>query len=141
MKIKYLKLKHWMLITLGGLLGFNMASCDIEAAEEYGCPMADYHVKGTVTNAEGQPIQGLAGGLGEETTDSQGKYSVTINGAFPREPYQLDFCDVDSEQNGSYHDTTVTITTADVSLSGGDGHWYEGEGTITKDVVMRRADK
>lgn len=36
MKIKYLKLKQWLLVSLGSLLGVSVASCT--PACEYGTP-------------------------------------------------------------------------------------------------------
>lgn len=153
MKVKYLKLKNWLLVSLGGLLGFGLAGCEkiIEPACEYGCPEATYHVKGTVTNETGQPIEGI--GVGKrylyhdennepvfsycDTTDADGNYSVD-NYSLPGEPFSLQFCDIDGEQNGSYNDTVVSVKTEDVHLTGGDGHWYDGEGTVTQNVVMQR---
>ena len=57
MKIKYLKLKHWLLVTLGGLLGISTVGCNTSC--EYGTPEACYHVKGIVTNSKGEPIEGI----------------------------------------------------------------------------------
>ncbi|MBR5092419.1 MAG: radical SAM-associated putative lipoprotein [Bacteroidales bacterium] len=155
MKIKYLKLKSWLLVALGGLVGINF-SCDKhgfwedDATGEYGTPRAHYHVKGTVTNEQGQPVAGI--GVGErkqwneeggsqimgylDTTDSEGRYKVDYNYAFPRRPLSVDFHDIDGFDNGSYNDTMVTINTENVQLSGGDGHWYEGEATVIQNVVM-----
>ena len=155
MRIKYLKLKSWLLVALGGLLGINF-SCDKhgfwedDATGEYGTPRAHYHVKGTVTNEQGQPVAGI--GVGErkqwneeggsqimgylDTTDSEGRYKVDYNYAFPRRPLSVDFHDIDGVENGSYKDTVVTVNTENVQLSGGDGHWYEGEGTVIQNVVM-----
>ena len=153
MKIKYLTLKNWLLAALGGLLGVNLAGCDkipFPGACEYGCPEATYHVKGTVTNTEGQPIEGI--GVGKrylyndensepvysyfDTTDAEGRYSINNYCSFPGEPFPLHFCDIDGDENGSYNDTVVGIKTDDVQLTGGDGHWYEGEGTVTQNVTM-----
>lgn len=153
MKVRYLKLKNWLLVSIGGLLGISLAGCEkiIEPACEYGCPEAKYHVKGTVINDKGQPIEGI--GVGKrylyhdennepvfsyrDTTDADGNYSVD-NYSFPGEPFPLQFCDIDGDQNGSYNDTIVSVKTEDVHLTGGDGHWYEGEGTVTQNVVMQR---
>jgi len=153
MKARYLKLKNWLLVTLGGLLGVNVVGCDKSQsmACEYGTPETYYHVKGTVINEQGRPIPGI--GVGErtqwneegdslqlmgyrDTTDAEGRYKVDYNYAFPGQPLSLDFHDIDGPENGSYKDTVVTIPTDNVQLSGGDGHWYEGEGTIVQNIVM-----
>lgn len=148
MKIKYLKLKSWLLVSLGGLLGINVG-CNMSM--EYGTPEAHYQVKGTVANEQGEPIEGI--GVGEvrrwieeagevqfcgykDTTDAEGRYKVDFDRAFPRQPLSLDFHDIDGAENGNYNDTTVTINTESVELTGGDGHWYEGEGTVIQNVVM-----
>ena len=156
MRIKYLKLKSWLIVALGGLVGLNY-SCDKDGllnddtSNEYGCPTGAYHVMGTVTNEQGQPIAGI--GVGEckqwneegdslqvsghlDTTDSEGRYKVDYNHAFPGESLSVDFHDIDGVVNGSYNDTVVTINTENVQLSGGDGHWYRGEGTVIQNVVM-----
>ena len=130
MKIKYLKLKNWLIVSLAGLLGINLGCSKVD---EYGCPEATYHVKGTVVNEEGQPIAGI--NVGIDTTGSDGSYNVTLSG-FPRQPLSLYFHDIDSMENGFYKDTLVTINTENVQLIGGDGNWYEGEGNITQDVTL-----
>ncbi|MBO7101060.1 MAG: radical SAM-associated putative lipoprotein [Bacteroidales bacterium] len=147
MKIKYLKLKSWLLVTLGGLVGVNLAGCE----KMYGTPEAHYQVKGTVANSNGEPIEGIGVGAHKQrneegdsvefmgyrdTTDSEGRYKVDYNHAFPGTPLSVDFHDIDGVVNGSYNDTVVTINTENVQLSGGDGHWYEGEGTVIQNVVM-----
>ena len=58
MKIKYLKLKDWLVVSLSGLFGINLG-CDKLFVEEYGCPEATYRIKGTVTNVDGLPIKGI----------------------------------------------------------------------------------
>lgn len=152
MKIKYLKLKNWLLAALGGLLGINLAGCDdsnVPMSNEYGCPEATYHFKGIVTNTDGQPIEGI--GVSKrylyhdensvpvfsyyDTTDADGRYSVDFR-MFPGATFSLQLCDIDGDENGSYNDTVVGIKTDDVQLTGGDGHWYDGEGTVTQNVTM-----
>ena len=158
MKIKYLKLKNWLLVTLGGLLGINLAGCEkiFNTACEYGTPEATYHVLGTVTNADGQPIPGI--GVGRynpwdeeadtlmsaryhDTTDADGRYSVTYSWWFPGENIDVGFFDTDGTENGNYQDTIVTVKTSGVPTIGGDG-WYDGEGFIKLDVTMKeKTDK
>ena len=155
MKIKYLKLKHWLLVSLGGLLGFSFAGCDDfpYGTEKYGCPEATYHVKGTVTNEKGDPIEGIevaqaydsAGvryvmlehsGLG--TTNPDGRYNVSLYG-MPGQEVAIGFRDIDGDLNGRYRDTVITVSAPREDFHGGDGEWNYGTAEITQDVVMRPA--
>lgn len=85
MKIKYLKLKNWLLVSLMSVLGFTAcktskpaASNDQKESEQseqiekkpiredrgqvalmYGVPTMSYHVKGHVVNHQGKPVKGI----------------------------------------------------------------------------------
>lgn len=149
MKIRYLRLKHWLLATLGGLLGLSMTGCGVEC--EYGCPEGVYHVKGTVTDEKGTPLEGIGvfQGLGTvvygndtilgdvyaDTTDSDGRYEVRL-WCMPDQVAPVDFHDIDGDRNGLYSDTVVTVSAPASAFQGGDGEWNQGIAEITKDVVM-----
>lgn len=81
MKIKYLKLKNWLLLSLGTLLGLQMG-CGKDHNEEpisgmYGCPEGTYHVMGTVVNEEGEPVAGInVSHL--DTTGVDGHYEIRL---------------------------------------------------------------
>ena len=142
MKLKYLKLRHWLIAVGAAALGMNVG-CERTMMCEYGTPEATYHVKGRVTAPDGTPVPGIevSQNWGAEsrhpfdTTDAQGNFKTTVR-SFPGEPIQLTFTDIDSTENGSYLDTTVHVATRDVPLSGGDGHWYRGEGTVNVNVTL-----
>ena len=142
MKIKYLKLKHWLIAVGAAALGMNVGS-ERTMMCEYGTPEATYHVKGRVTAPDGTPVPGIevSQNWGAEsrhpfdTTDAQGNFKTTVR-SFPWEQIQLTFTDIDSTENGSYCDTSLNIPTRDIPLSGGDGHWYGGEGTVNVDVTL-----
>lgn len=138
MKIKYLKLKNWMLMSLAGVLGITV-SCGDEP-DMYGTPEGTYHVSGRVTNPQGDPIEGIgvAGHFGD-TTDADGRYDVRIFG-FPDSPSPLTFADIDGEQNGRYRDTVVQVMATRSEFHGGDGNWNEGTADITKDVTLQPAE-
>lgn len=85
MKIKYLKLKNWLLVSLMSVLGFTAcksskpaATGDQKESEQseqiekkpirddrgqaalmYGVPTMSYHVKGQVVNHQGKPVKGI----------------------------------------------------------------------------------
>ena len=140
MKIKYLKAKNWLLLSVGGLLSLNLASCSQTHEEEdepcaYGCPEGIYHVTGTVTDPEGIPIEGI--GVGEmDTTDADGRYEVNVWG-IPNCESDVPFTDIDGEQNGLYRDTVVQVSAPRSDFHGAQGEWNHGTADVTKDVIMQ----
>ena len=137
MKIKYLKLKNWLLVSLAGLLGVNMSSCGLE----YGCPEAKYTVKGKVTDPSGEPRPGIkvTGNWDNDITSASGDYilSARVVPLYPEETIQIVFADVDSSENGSYRNDTASVVFRHSDLTGGDGHWYEGSATKTLNVTLQ----
>lgn len=77
MKIKFLKLENWLLMSLMGLLGLTSCHSSKQLAEPveepepatkpreeirlmYGTPTMDFRVSGHVKDANGKPIKGIA---------------------------------------------------------------------------------
>ena len=73
MKVRYLKLKNWLLVTLMGVLGFSSCRSHKQAVEAvsaeekeveeraemrlmYGVPTMDYRIRGQVKDAQGKPV-------------------------------------------------------------------------------------
>lgn len=141
MKIKYLKFKNWLLATMAGLLGINMSSCGLE----YGCPEAEYTVKGKVTNPSGEPIPGIqvTGNWDNDITNASGDYSLsaTADPPYPEDTIKIVFADVDSSENGSYRNDTASVVFRHSDLTGGDGHWFEGSATKTLNVTLQRVEE
>ena len=139
MKIKYLKFRHWLLATIAAVAGITVGCDDHNIACEYGTPEAEYHIRGQVLSPEGNPIPGIEVqqyGSPVDTTDGQGSFAHTAYNHFPGESFPLVFIDIDSAENGSYQDTTVVVDTKEVDLTGGDGNWNQGSGTIDLTVTM-----
>ena len=145
MRIKYLKLKNWMLVSLAGLLGLPMA-CEMPC--EYGTPEASYRVKGRVVDTDGQPVEGIGASLRylnevpsqsyQDTTGTDGQF-VCIMHNFPgKDTIKIDFHDTDSSEHGNFRDTTVNVSFKGATFSGGDGHWYDGEATREVEVELQR---
>lgn len=152
MKIKYLKLKSWLIVALGGLVGINF-SCDKhgfwddDAPNAYGCPTMNfyhYNVNGTVTNEQGQPIAGIGVRLAEDeeygywyrdTTDADGRYSLNYTRTYIDNSY-IRFDDIDGVENGNYQDTVATVEVSASDFHGGDGNQDRGTADITQNMVM-----
>ena len=142
MRLRYLKLKHWFIALAAAALGMNV-SCEMPC--EYGTPEATYHVKGSVTAPAGTPVAGIEVSQNWatessyrqpcDTTDEQGNFNMTFHKVC-LDAIRLTFSDIDSAENGSYSDTSLSIPTCDIPLSGGDGHWYMGEGTVDVNITL-----
>ena len=77
MKIKFLKLKNWLLITVMGALGLSGCHCHKKLAEPepapetpevrdrgdvrlmYGVPTMDFQIRGQVKDAKGRPVRDI----------------------------------------------------------------------------------
>ena len=154
MKIKYLKLKNWLYVALGGMLGINL-SCDKTPplACEYGVPEATYTIKGKVTDSNQHPVAGIEVRISnnsfdnndysysnETLTDDNGRYEISTY-QFPNiDTMYVQFRDIDSTANGHYADTVVTVLFKDAEFSGASGNWNYGSATVTKDVQLRKIE-
>ena len=93
MKVKYLKLKNWLLITLMGALGFGACHtskkvAEPEAAPEppqmrdepvrlmYGVPTMHYEVRGQVRDTKGKPVRDVRVNMLERNMDIEGTQLV-----------------------------------------------------------------
>ena len=90
MKIKFLKLKNWLLITVMGALGLSACHCHKKAAKTevepepievrdrgevrlmYGVPTMNYQLRGQVRDANGKPVKGIKINMLERNMEIQG---------------------------------------------------------------------
>ena len=91
MKVRYLKLKNWLLVTLMGALGMSGCHCHKKLAEPepdtvpavrdrgemrlmYGVPTMNYMIRGQVKDAKGKPVQDIRVNMLERNmeTDASG---------------------------------------------------------------------
>lgn len=101
MKIRFLKLKDWLLMTAMGLFGLTSCNCHKDVAKEtqpvpdtkdsveapdprnfavmYGVPQMDFQVKGRVVNSEGIPVAGMQVILLNQTIDITPDYMQEDN--------------------------------------------------------------
>ncbi|MDR0798866.1 MAG: radical SAM-associated putative lipoprotein [Dysgonamonadaceae bacterium] len=133
-----------LILVLLGILG--LTNCDMPKeygspqAELYGCPSADYEVKGTVTNSlTSEPIRRIRVVLNWDTiyTDDAGKYRFDFRD-FPQDRFNLKFEDIDGEENGGEFmpKTIELIFTDDDQIEKGSGHWYDGKFAKTQNVAL-----
>ena len=109
---------------------------------EYGVPHADYVVSGKVTDEAGDPIKGIAVTAPEESRDTvftadDGGYELRGE-FFPDDKIEIEFLDVDDEDNGGYF-AYQTKSVALEKQKDGTG-WYSGlYGAFGVDVMMEEA--
>lgn len=88
MKIKFLKLKSWLLVTVMGALGLSSCHCHKQLAEPeestpsmnereemklmYGVPTMYYQIRGQVRDAEGNPVKNIRVNMLERGMEVQG---------------------------------------------------------------------
>ncbi len=155
MKVRF---NRWYNIVLAALLSFVGYGCsDDSGTAMYGSPSANYQVSGTVTDENGNPIEGIKASLsfikeqegeivaGEDIsavlTDASGKFSLGtpvmdlgLNGV------KLVVKDIDGEEHGgTFKDGINDIEFMNAKLvTPGDGSWYSGTIAIKQDVKMEK---
>ncbi|WFE85448.1 radical SAM-associated putative lipoprotein [Parabacteroides chongii] len=143
----FLTFTNKMLAGLLSLLGFSLAACDKIGTVEYGCPHADYTIKGKVVNNQGDPIPDIQIEIRDSIPESAWAHSDTVysdsngeflwkKGDFPGMTYQLISKDIDEEENGGKFATNnsyVSFRNADFK---GGGTWYEGAATMETKITL-----
>lgn len=124
-----------------GILGITCSAC---VYEKYGCPYAEFEVKGKVTDQTGQPLKDIhvvVNRYDTTKTDSLGQYYKetqlmgAVTGMVP-----IEAVDMDGEANGgTFAPTTVYVNLTKKDFKDGDGDWYEGK--ATKEVNFKLEKK
>ena len=157
MKVKF---NRWYNIVLAALLSFVGYGCsdnDDPGTAMYGSPSASYKVSGTVTDENGNPIEGIKASLtyikevegeivAEEDisavlTDASGKFSLgTPRMDLLPNNVKLVVKDIDGEEHGgTFKDGINDIEFMNAKLvTPGDGSWYSGTLAIEQDVKMEK---
>ena len=144
MKGVFIKLFRWLLPILGFAL---VESC---AKDMYGCPYSDFQLKGTVTDTEAEPIEGIkvevSGVMDDQPdgyklndicyTDPEGNYIVTNRDFDVFENLHLKFEDIDGIANGGEFET-YELDVAVEQTKKADG-WFEGAFRAGADVELKR---
>lgn len=153
---KIRRINNLVLTGLISLLGFTF-SCETsdepELATAYGCPNADYIVKGKITSeTTGETISSIKVVMGETyssddkvyfygidslTTDDQGNYELSSNTTpLDTVSFVIHIEDIDGEENGVYQEFDTTVTYIDSQFTGGSGSWYKGEVTQELNIEL-----
>ena len=177
MKVKFLKLKNWLLVTVMGAMGLSSCHCHKQLAEPepspepavrdrgearlmYGVPTMNFHIRGQVQDAQGNPVKDIKVNMLERNmevkdgalqgdpdainnwlestavkTDEKGRFEIQ-NSGIPQEQVRLMGRDVDGKDNGDFKNSMVEmeVTPADVDRTNAGG-WNQG--TFMKKVNIK----
>lgn len=136
------------------LLGFSLAACGKIGADEYGCPYADYEIKGKVVDTQGSAIPGIQVIIPDPFGDEEYMHRDTLitnkSGEFNANPMVTSFGeditfnittkDIDGIDNGGAFLEKVTgVAFKKEEMKGGDGDWNYGSARKEVTIVMERA--
>ena len=143
MKVKFLKLKNWLLVSLMSAMGFTSCHChkqlaepeedDVPAIKEreemrlmYGVPTMNYMIRGQVKDADGKPVKDVRINMlerGMEVKDGE------LQGDPERVREWLDGTSVSTDKSGSFVLTNSGRPQEQVRLLVRD---VDGEGGFTR---------
>lgn len=135
-------MKSRLILLLLALLG--MGACGGESLDEYGSPMADFEIKGNVTDPQGNPVPNIRvaetgdyGNFNETRSDSKGYYTTEWKGGYSRGTYTFSFTDTDGALNGGdFTERIVEVTFKNADLISPGSGWYESVYSKTIDVTL-----
>ena len=146
------KIFSWLCTTIISLLGFSACEAEKEILYEYGSPYADYKYMGTITDEEGNPIQGIKATLvgssykvsGREiqvmTTDKDGKFESEYYNSAGTSIYKIEFTDTDGELNGGeFASASISpseMASTKIKENDTDDHWYRGQFELKANVKL-----
>lgn len=160
MKAKVSLLLKSLLGSVLAFLGFN--SCDVVPGGMmcmYGQPHADFTIKGTVTDEEGKPIEGIKAvvdvyenwtdGAGIHRsqldytdtiyTDSQGKIRRSTS-IFDKAEVNITLSDVDGAENGSEFEGWSIEGLEMKEVKEGDDSWYNGAYELDFSTTLKKKE-
>lgn len=150
MKAKLSNATQWILTAIISLLGFSGCSKEEQMVCMYGTPTADYKAEGSVTDEEGNPIEGIKvkvelRGYYNNPSETKSVYSGG-DGQFITPQYSnqeiisLTAIDIDGGNNGGeFEDKTINLQGIKPTLdkSNADG-WYQGVKTYNVDIQLTK---
>ena len=156
-------MKNFFRMLLGGILSLlGFGSCDVIGGGMvcmYGQPHADFTVKGTVTDEEGEPVEGIRAVVDAyfSWTDGAGNhyreldYTDTLytdsSGMVQRKTGLFDkssdvtvtLTDVDGEKNGSFEEKVLEGLQM-TQVKKGDDSWYNGAYELKFEATLKKKD-
>lgn len=118
-----------IIMALLALLGFSACSKSDEEPQraEYGCPYAEFHVSGRVTDSQANPVPGIIIGTGlirdMAISDNDGNFTINQTGSTPD---ILFFTDIDGKKNGGeFSLKEIGVKERFEQTADGSG-WYRG---------------
>ncbi len=145
-------MKQRIFLQLISLLGFTAAAAGCSSSEtneapEYGCPWAEFSVKGLVTDTEKNPIEGIRIVIEAEkqerftvVTGSDGRYALTERPAGTvTGNVTVTADDIDGPENGGvFASRSETLSISGEDYTGADG-WYRGSYEGEVDFALEKA--
>lgn len=125
-------------------VGIGIISCqDDDPIAEYGCPYAEFELKGNVTDTNHVPVNQIRIVVNSEAvndtlfSDSNGVYDKTYNITPWDKTYFIKVQDIDSAENGgNFIEQTKTIQLTEDEFNKLSGGWYAGKVTKTIDFTL-----
>lgn len=146
MKAKVLERMNAILAFLIGFLG--LSSCEPQKkygvpddiVAEYGVPMAEFEMEGTVTDEANQPVPNihvrvLNNHVPDVYTDENGKYRSESGDFFPMQSVEI----VAEDTASVYQSDTVRVELEyEETEASKNSHWNEGKTTVRQDFQLRK---
>ena len=142
-----------------GLLGFSSCARIGWGLDMYGAPNADFKARGTVSDENGKPIEGIRVAIQQHRhydntpgviydqndwyendtlyTDDKGTYLLTRSVFASPDDVKIVFEDIDGEENGGEY-ASAEAAPAITRTKKGDNSWYGGAFEVQADVKLRK---
>lgn len=158
MKSSYsFRIFRWLSVAILGLLGFSACGGDDDdgpssTPSAYGTPTANYIYRGTVTDEEGNPIEGIdvklngvvMGSLNASLvikTDKNGVFRTGWLNTSQTRVETIDFVDRDGEANGGdFESQTLEVKDLDSKKVTEGSGWYQGEFEVQANVQLEKKE-
>jgi len=138
-KFIYSKANTFLLIIIS-FLGYTSCRKDPGIKAEYGCPSAEFIIKGKITASDNgkeiPAIKAVVKNRDSVYSNATGYYELSMYDIPQNQTYFVDFIDVDSSINGNYKDGTLTVEFTNPVFTGGDGSWNQGKTEKTVNITL-----